>query len=217
VSAAGSRPSVAAERAVSPVRAGRAPRLFAAGAVVALALTGCSAGIQAETSRERPTIDGIGSAIGTLTIRNAYVGGPAEPGGEAPVLLSVFNNGTQPDRLVSISSPDAGAGTVPTDVTLPPGGQQLLYTADRAARLTGLTQPAQVGSIVPVVLTFERAGQLRLSLPVSPVPPEVLSGDAASATPSASPAPTGAPSDQPSAAAAASASASPYSGITPAP
>lgn len=229
MSAAGSSTSVADVRRDATVRPSRRRRfVLVAAAVAALVpLSGCAAGIQAETSRERPTVDGIGSAIGTLTIRNAYVGGPADQGGNAPLLLSVFNDGNQPDRLVGVSSPDAASVTLPPDVDLPPGGEILLYTADRTAHLTGLTMPVQVGQIVPVVLTFERAGQLPMSLPVSPVPPEVLAGasTAATATPGPTPSgsalpsatPTGAPSAQPSAGIAASASASPYSGISPNP
>jgi copper(I)-binding protein len=211
VSAAGSRTSV------RPARWRR--RALAAGAVAALvSMTGCAAGIQAETSRERPTIDGIGSAIGTLTIRNAYVGGPVEPGGNAPVLLSVFNNGTQEDRLVGISSPEAGSGTVPSDVTIPSGGQQLLYTPDRAARLSGTTAPMRPGEIVPVVLTFERAGQLRMSLPVVAVGQDLLQ-PSASAAPSAADSTGASPSASPSASAIpatpSATPASPYSSIAP--
>lgn len=218
MSAAGSRTSV------RPARWRR--RALAAVAVAALVpMTGCAAGIQAETSRERPTVDGIGSAIGTLSIRNAYVGGPVENGGSAPVLLSVFNNGVDPDRLVGISSPEAGSGTLPPDLTLPSGGQQLLYTPDRVGRLEGVTVPMHPGEIVPVVLTFERAGQLRMSLPVSSVGPELLSAGssaspAPSASPSASPSGSASPTASPSAAASAapatpSPSASPFNSIAP--
>jgi copper(I)-binding protein len=211
----------AAGSPISARPARRRRRVLAALAVTAVvSVTGCAAGIQAETSRERPTIDGVGSALGTLTIRNAYVGGPVENGGSAPVLLSVFNDGPEQDRLVGISSPEAGTGTLPTDVTLPSGGQQLLYTPDRVARLTGTTVPMRPGEIVPVVLTFERAGQLRMSLPVVPVGPELLQSGSA-ATPSSAAAPSG--STSPSAAASASAvpatpqatPASPYSTISP--
>jgi copper(I)-binding protein len=201
----------------------------AAAVVTLVPLSGCAAGIQAETSRERPTIDGIGSAIGTLTVRNTYVGGPVEAGGTAPVLASVFNNGNEPDRLVSISSPEAGGGAVPADTALPPGGQQLFYAPDRVLRLTGITEPMRPGNIVPITLQFERAGTLQMSVPVSPVAPEVLAATAgsgsaspsASASPSGSAAPSaspGAPSASPSASASAGAPpASPSAGpsITP--
>jgi copper(I)-binding protein len=211
VSAAGSRLSVPRSRrwAVATVAA-----------VALVPLAGCAAGVRAETSRERPTIDGIGSAVGTLSIRNAYVGGPAENGASAPVLLSVFNNGTEPDRLVGISSPVAGSSSVPADTTLAPGGQQLFYTAGRTPRLTGLTSAVKPGQIVPVVLSFEKAGELRMSLPVSAVPPEILSSGesaspsaSASATPSASASPGA--SASPSAGASGSPSASPSASIAP--
>jgi copper(I)-binding protein len=181
----------------------------AAVAVAALVpLTACSAGINAETSRERPTIDGIGSALGPLTIRNTYIGGPAEQGASVPLLTSIFNNGTEPDRLVSISSPEAGGGTVPADSTLPPGGSQLFYTPEKVARLTGVTVPVRPGEIVPIVLTFERAGELRMSVPVSPVGEELLRESAPPAPPAGA-APSAAPSAGASAAPAAGASAAP--------
>ncbi len=211
-----------------PVPAASAPAVPASSwtrrrrlAVVAVAvaalvpLSACSAGINAETSRERPTIDGIGSAIGPLTIRNTYVGGPAEQGASVPLLLSVFNDGSDPDRLVSISSPDAGGATVPADAALPPGGQLLAYTPAKAARLTGLTMPVRVGGIVPIVLTFERAGELHMSVPVTPVGQDLLNGGpsaSASASPSASA--SAAPSSG-SAGPGPSASASPSASATP--
>lgn len=173
----------------SPTSVHKRPRRWssaiAAVAVAVVPLTACAAGINAETSRERPTIDGIGSAIGTLTVRNAYVGGPGEAGGSAPLLLSVFNNGTEPDRLVSISSPEAESASVPAESELRAGGQQRYYEPGRTARLTGLKEELRLGQIVPVVLTFERAGELRMSVPVSPVPPEVLEAGAEPAAPEA--------------------------------
>ncbi len=177
------------------------------------AASGCAAGVQAETSRERPGIDGSGAAIGTITIRNTYVGGPVDRGGSAPVLLALFNNGPEPDRLVNITSPEASGSQVAPDITLPSGGQQLLYTADRAPRLTGLTEPAEIGQIVPLVLTFERAGEVRMQVPVQGVPEELLrqSAPAQSAPAPAAPAPAATPSPgaSPGASASPAASASP--------
>lgn len=225
---AAAAPAPVAVVAPKPPRVRRSRRYLAVAAVAVAALvplTACSSGINAATSRERPTIDGIGSAIGTLTVRNTYIGGPAEQGGSVPLLTSIFNDGTEPDRLVSISSPEAGGGTVPADTTLPPGGQQLFYTPDKVARLTGVTMPVRVGQIVPIVLTFERAGELRMSVPVSPVGEDLLTGGAsASATPPApapsSAAPSAPTSAQPSAGArgpgpSAGAPASPSASGTP--
>jgi hypothetical protein len=226
VSAAGFLPTVAdvphvgngsSDDRPAPMRRTSRPRrwtLAAVALVAVLPLAGCAAGIKAETSRQRPTIDGVGSAIGTLTIRNTYVGGPAEPGGSAPVLFAVFSNGNEPDRLVSVSSPAASGSSVPADTALPAGGQQLFYTPEKTPRLTGLSAPLRVGQIVPLVLTFERAGEVRMSVPVSQVSPELLSGGSA-ASPSA--APSAGPSASPSASATPSAgpSASPSASIAP--
>ncbi|HSP37404.1 MAG TPA: hypothetical protein VLR26_06600 [Frankiaceae bacterium] len=219
MSAAGSRTSVLdapTVRASGRPGASRSRRwaVAAVAAVALLPLAGCAAGVRAETSRERPTVDGIGGAIGTLTIRNAYIGGPAEVGGSAPLLLSVFNGGTEPDRLVSVSAPDAGSVTLPADTTLAPGGQQLFYTADRTPRLTGLTSRVRLGEIVPVVLAFERAGELRMTLPVSPAPTGLLAApSSAGATPSATATP--AVPSAPSQGTPASPSASPSASIAP--
>lgn len=181
-----------ADRTGRALRPRRWATAVAAFAVAVVPLSACAAGINAETSRERPTIDGIGSAVGTLTVRNAYIGGPGEAGGSAPLLLSVFNNGTEPDRLVSISSPVAESATVPTESELRAGGQQRYYEAGRTARLTGLKEELRVGQTAEVVLAFERAGELRMTIPVSAVPPEVLEAGAEPAAPEA-PAPGAAP------------------------
>ena len=82
MSAAGSLSSLSdgssarsSRRRHGPVRSRRLA-VVAVAVVALLPLAGCAAGIKAETSRERPTIDGVGGALGTLSVRNAYVGGP---------------------------------------------------------------------------------------------------------------------------------------------
>jgi hypothetical protein len=218
VSAAGPLAPAAPASAAGAGRVRRPSRLRRAvvvgtALIAVAAASGCASGIKAETSRERPTIDGIGGAIGTITIRNAYVGGPAEAGGSVPVLLALFNNGNNPDRLVNVTSPEATASSVPADITLASGGQQLLYTPERAPRLTGLTQEARVAEIVPLVLTFERAGELHLEVPVQGVPEELLREPAAPAPAAPPPAPAG--SAAPGASAAPQASATPAGGASP--
>lgn len=206
-----------------PRRAARSTRRLAAAlaAVALVPLSGCAAGIQAETSRQRPTIDGIGSAIGTLTVRNTYVGGPVEPGGSAPLLTSIFNGGNEPDRLVSVTSPESGPATLPAETTIPPGGQQLFYSPERVLRLPAVTVPMRPGEIVPIVLTFERAGELRMSVPVSPVAPEVLAEPAGGGEGAPPPAPSASPSGPaapaPEGSAAPSPSASPAAPGSPTP
>jgi copper(I)-binding protein len=95
--------------------------------------------------------------------------------------LSVKNTGTTPDRLVSVSSPAAGAVQVhdmkmdgnvmrmreldgPLEikpgetVTLAPGGMHLM--------MMGLKEPLTQGERVPLTLVFEKAGKIDVDLAV---------------------------------------------------
>jgi copper(I)-binding protein len=95
--------------------------------------------------------------------------------------LSVKNTGATPDRLVSVSSPAAGAvqvhdmkmdGSVmrmrelesPLEikpgetVTLAPGGMHLM--------MMGLKEPLKQGERVPLTLVFEKAGKIDVELAV---------------------------------------------------
>ena len=94
--------------------------------------------------------------------------------------MAISNRGAAADRLLSASSPAARAiemhsmvrdGEVmrmrPVEaveiragqtVTLRPGGLHLM--------LIGLSQPLRQGETVPVTLRFERAGEVRVALPV---------------------------------------------------
>lgn len=95
--------------------------------------------------------------------------------------LSVKNTGTEPDRLVSVSSPAAGVVQVhemkmegnvmrmreidgPLEikpgetVTLAPGGMHLM--------MMGLKAPLKQGEKVPLSLVFEKAGKIDVELVV---------------------------------------------------
>jgi copper(I)-binding protein len=104
---------------------------------------------------------------------------PSAPTGAG--YLSVKNTGTTPDRLLSVSSPAAGAvqvhdmkmdGSVmrmreldgPLEikpgetVTLAPGGMHLM--------MMGLKEPLTQGERVPLTLVFEKAGKIDVDLAV---------------------------------------------------
>jgi len=106
------------------------------------------------------------------TLPNAPVGGG---------YLTIENTGTEPDRLVSITSPVSndvevhtmtmdgdvmtmkaldGALEIPAGetVTLAPSGLHIMFM--------NITQPFVEGETVPVTLNFEKAGALDLELPV---------------------------------------------------
>jgi copper(I)-binding protein len=200
-------------KASRPSRAGGLPRrlLIVAAAALIPAVAGCEAGNNAPTlAWHQPTV-GTGTVVGDMSIRNVFVlGGPGTSalpsGGSAGLFLALYNTGS-PDRLVSIQAP----GTA-TAVTLAGGGVRigtnasaLLTGPTPAAVLTGLTRRLRSGTVITIVLNFQRIGSVSLRVPVqaqaqanatfsAPAPsatatghPRVPSGSAsATPTPSAS-------------------------------
>lgn len=123
-------------------------------------------------------------------------------GGNAPLQMSIVNSGAEVDRLVAASSPVADSVQI-SGVLRIPGGQALdiegapATAAPAAAEptpvaappaaeapagvgsivLTGLREDVRAGLTYPLILTFERAGELRFDVPVAN--PETLREDAA--------------------------------------
>ena len=75
--------------------------------------------------------------------------------------MTIFNGGVANDKLVGISSRGATGGTVPTNNTIPGGGELVLNQGNPdVPRLTGLKSNALVAQTITVTLTFSRAGAL---------------------------------------------------------
>ena len=180
-------------------------------------MAGCEAGNNAPTLNFHYPTDAAGTAVGDLSIRNVFVlgapiGRDLTTGESASVFLALINTGA-PDRLIKISAPGTAAS-----VTLPAGGIAVVtghpvYYAGPMPRvvLNDLTGPLRSGSNIVLVLTFEKAGPIRLHVPVLPranqyatlEPPLPAATAAAAAHASAQTTPT------PTASAAASATPSP--------
>lgn len=118
-------------------------------------------------------------------------GGEVYPrGASAPLRMSIVNTGADADRLVSATSPAASSVQISGDTEIP-GGQVLVVDGrppaptapatttpaaiprgDVGAQregsivLTGLRQDIRAGLTYPIVLTFARAGEIRLDMPV---------------------------------------------------
>jgi copper(I)-binding protein len=155
-------------------RAGGLPRrlLIVAAAALIPAVAGCEAGNNAPTlAWHQPTV-GTGTVVQDMAIRNVFVlgglGTAALPaGGSAGLFLALVNSGS-PDRLISIQAP----GTA-TAVTLAGGSVRigtnvsaLLTGPTPAAVLTGLTRRLRSGTVVTIVLNFQRIGSVSLRVPV---------------------------------------------------
>lgn len=156
-------------RAVRPRRL-----LIAVIAVLIPALAGCEAGVHAPTQQWHQPTNGAGTILHGIAIRNVFVlGAPLNAaiaaGQSAGLFLALVNEGS-PDRLLSVAAPgtaksvQVAGGTVGLAT-----GKAVLLTGPRpAVILTGLTHALQGGSFINVVLNFQNAGRITLSVPVMP-------------------------------------------------
>jgi hypothetical protein len=207
-------------RAVLPCRL-----LIAAVAALIPALAGCEAGANAPTQQWHPPTEGTGVVEHGIDIRDMFVLG-ASPnsslaaGQSAGLFFALYNNGA-PDRLLSISAPGTAKSVQLLGGTFRPGsqrilvtggtvslgrGQEVLLTGPRPrAVLTGLTRALPGGSYIRVLMKFQNAGIIPLSVPVlpraqyyttfSPAPsPSPTPKASPTSTPGATPAPTPTPS-----------------------
>ena len=121
----GSRP---AARAATRSRAA----LVAVAVASTVVLAGCAAGQVAQTASQSNSATGATVTVNGIAIRDAQIAFPDasvgtqtaavyRAGGTAPLEMHVINQGTQPDRLVSASSPVAGSVTVGGQTDLPAG------------------------------------------------------------------------------------------------
>ena len=155
-------------------RRARLPRRLFVAAVAALipALAGCEAGANAPTQQWHPPTNGAGTVVHGIDIRNVFVlGAPVNSslaaGQSAGLFLALYNNGS-PDRLLSISAPG-----IATSVRLPGGtvslasGKEILLSGPLPkVILTGLMRGLPGGSFIRVVMNFQNAGRVALSVPV---------------------------------------------------
>jgi copper(I)-binding protein len=186
-------------------------RIACVALLAAIPLTACAAGYQAETSRERTTLTSVAGAKGDLTLRNMFFVGPASAGDDLPLYMAVFNGGTTNDKLLSVSSPVSGGSFIPSNSTIPAGGQTFYNEGDGSVpELTGMKGLVRVGQTVSVTLTFQQAGELTIAVPIQPA----TSGLAAP-SPIPTPSPTASPSASPAASPSAGASAGAPATATP--
>ena len=181
----------------------RTASLLAGALVGALVLTGCGAGQVAGTAEQVAAVNGANIGAGDIVIRDAVVtyGEQVEgdavysSGDDAPLSMTIVNEGADADRLVSATSawaesvelggtteiPGGRAVVVEGDIAvsgaLAPGGSPTVApnTTPQPAEaaqivLTGLLDDLRVGPTYEVVLTFERAGEVRVPVPVGNTP-----------------------------------------------
>jgi copper(I)-binding protein len=163
-------------------------------------VAGCEAGTNAPSLHWHPPTDGTGRTVGDITISNAFVlgapiGQQIPAGANAGLFLSLVNIGNTVDRLVSVT-----AQGVAKSVQLP-DNRVVVLASQHAVPLSGpkpqivlmnLDHPLTGGSVVSITLSFSRAGQVTLMVPVMPRAQYYTTlRPAPTSTPSGSPTPSG--------------------------
>lgn len=167
----------------------RARRMFplAALAIAGASLAvGCSSDDSTSDAKSSSTevtseANGAEATLGDLTVSETRIGEPA--GATTGLFLSVANEGGAADRLVAITtkvSPEVQLHETVTDgnrtsmqelasgVELPAGETTVLEPGGLHAMLLKV-DPLEAGDEVPVTLSFEKAGDVEVDVPVVPL------------------------------------------------
>jgi len=116
---------------------------------------------------------------GSLTLIHPWTRA-ARAGGQGAGFMAIRNNGDQPDRLVSATTPAAPTvelhthvrdGDVMrmrpvTDISVPAGQTVRLQPGGLHLMFIGLFQELRQGQSVPVTLVFERAGSVTVQMEI---------------------------------------------------
>lgn len=120
-------------------------------------------------------------AAGDITVTDAFA--RILPGAKAGAVYMVIGNaGTEEDRLTAVATPVAARAAVhrsmesadgmmqmqPLDegLAIAPGARQALASGGDHIMLMGLRDAPAGGGTFPLTLTFERAGEITLDVPV---------------------------------------------------
>lgn len=163
--------------------------LIAACCASAPSLVGCSAGQITQTDSQVAAVDGAYADVGgNIALRDVLIPTPTQSNGtyptgsSVPVLLTIINQGTRADRLITVTSPAASQVLVLGTTTIAPG-TNLTSTVGSASAgvqpqsplvvgqlriVLNTSQPLRAGLNTPVTFVFENAGTVTLPVPMAP-------------------------------------------------
>lgn len=117
-----------------------------------------------------------------ITINDAYARSASPAAKSGAAFMEIVNTGTEDDRLIAAASDaaakvelhthkDMGDGVmkmmeVEEGFPVPAGGNHVLERGADHVMLMGLTGPMEQGETVTVTLTFEKAGDMVVEIPV---------------------------------------------------
>ena len=149
--------------------------LIGAAALLIPVLAGCEAGNGAPTLQFHPAANGAYASAGVIGVDNAFIlGGPDDiplaVGSSASMFFAAYNGGSSADKLISVSAPGTATSVQVAggSVTVPANATAYLTGPTPTVVLRGLTSALSSGGTVTVILTFQNAGAVSLSVPVQP-------------------------------------------------
>ncbi|WP_411083864.1 DUF461 domain-containing protein [Streptomyces sp. cmx-18-6] len=163
-----------------------------------VSLSACAAGNNAETLQVRP--DNAATSVGDVKVQNVNVITQAEAEAEGPAVVAatLFNDGTEPEVLESVTLPGtdaqvklrAASGNGPVEI--PAGGQVVIGGKGNASAVIEQgREAAQDGNVQQVVFKLSRTGDIGLGASV--VPATGFFKDFGPDAPAAAPSPSGTP------------------------
>ena len=154
----------------------------------ALALTGCSAGQITQTAVLRSAVDGATADLGSIHVRNATIAAPTSAhsyakGATLDLEMTIIND-SDADELTAATVAGVGAtlegsnassssgarnsesvGSGASSITIP--AQRLVAIGDQnTITISESSEELFPSQLVPVVLTFKNAGELKFDIPV---------------------------------------------------
>lgn len=187
-----------AEQAVSMVAPAGSPRTSrlrmvpaAVGLGVALVVAGCSAGQYTQTDQQVAAVNGAFGQTkdGAIALREAELAFPAEKyytaGSDAPLKVTIVNQGTKADKLVKVSAAGAGEVKISGSTDLPAGftltGKVLERGSAPKSSAPGSTTGAPSSTTAGAGATTTPGGGVSASTPNNtPVRPTTSGGNAKS-------------------------------------
>ncbi|MBF0374593.1 MAG: copper chaperone PCu(A)C [Alphaproteobacteria bacterium] len=116
-----------------------------------------------------------------IEIRDAFARATPGMAPNGGAFMTIVNNGSEPDRLVSAAAPVSKTTELHTHdsdgqgvmrmrkvefIAVPAGGTVRLAPGGHHVMFMGLQSPLKEGDKFPITLTFERAGKMTFDMPV---------------------------------------------------
>ena len=157
-----------------------------------VALSACSAGQVTQTATQERDKVGAMAEVGDITLRQVELAYPRsgsyDAGDDAEVTMAIVNTGEEPDTLVSVDgegfssaeitgstaevneagTPIGGTSVATADeIEIAPDTTVFVGSGDLSVTLTDLDEDLTVAQLIPLVFTFENAGEVEVVATVS--------------------------------------------------